>query len=104
VGKRIGKARTKVGFVTSNKMNKTVVIDVIQIISHSRYGKPVKRISRFKAHDEKNDCRIGDKVFIIETRPLSRTKRWRVSKILERGSLLEAELPKELLGDGGNEG
>jgi small subunit ribosomal protein S17 len=101
---RRGKAKTKVGVVTSNKMNKTVVIDVTQIMSHSKYGKPIKRISRFKAHDEKNDCRIGDKVFIIETRPLSRTKRWRVGKIVERASLLEDELPKEVLEDGGNEG
>lgn len=97
-----GKVKTRVGVVTSNKMNKTVVVDVTQIVHHQKYGKHVKKISRFKAHDEKNDCRIGDKVFIIETSPLSRTKRWRVSKILERATLLEAELPKEDLGEGGS--
>lgn len=101
---RRDKVKTRVGVVTSNKMNKTVVIDVTRIMRHSKYGKPIKRISRFKAHDEKNDCRIGDKVFIIETRPLSRTKRWRVGKVLERASLLEDELPKEVLRDGRDEG
>ncbi len=97
-----GKFKTRVGVVTGNKMNKTVVVDVIRIAQHSKYGKPVKKVSSFKAHDEKNDCRIGDKVFVVETRPLSRTKRWRVSKILERASILEAELPKEALGEGGS--
>jgi small subunit ribosomal protein S17 len=77
-------------------MDKTVVVDVVQIVSHPKYKKPIKRTSRFKAHDEKNECRVGDKVLIIETRPLSRTKRWRVSKILERKSAIEAEIPGEI--------
>jgi small subunit ribosomal protein S17 len=98
------RGKTKVGVVTSDKMNKTVIVDVTQIVSHLKYGKPIKRISRFKAHDEKNDCKVGDKVSIIETRPLSRTKRWRVSKILERASLLEDELSKEAFEDGGDKG
>jgi small subunit ribosomal protein S17 len=98
------RGKTKVGVVTSDKMNKTVIVDVTQIVSHLKYGKPIKRISRFKAHDEKNDCKVGDKVSIIETRPLSRSKRWRVSKILERASLLEDEHSKEAFEDGGDKG
>jgi small subunit ribosomal protein S17 len=92
-----GKVKTRVGVVTSDKMNKTVVVDVTQMVSHPKYRKPIKKISRFKAHDEKNECRIGDKVFMIETRPLSRTKRWRVSKILERATILKGEVPEEVL-------
>jgi small subunit ribosomal protein S17 len=98
-----GKVKTRVGVVTSDKMNKTVVVDVTQMVSHPKYRKPIKRVSRFKAHDEKNECRVGDKVFIIETRPLSRTKRWRVSKILGRTTILKGEVPEEVLEEGSGE-
>ncbi len=94
-----GKVKTRVGIVTSNNMDKTVIVDVAQAVSHPKYGKPMRRVSRFKAHDKDNKCRIGDKVFITESRPLSRTKRWRVSKILERAVVIEGE-PQEILKEG----
>jgi small subunit ribosomal protein S17 len=98
-----GKVKTRVGVVTSNKMDKTVIVDVTHSVSHPKYGKPMKRVSRFKAHDKDNQCRIGDKVFITESRPISRTKRWRVSKILERAVIVEGE-PQEILKGGESAG
>lgn len=94
-----GKVKTRIGVVTSNKMDKTVIVDVTHAMSHPKYGKPMKRVSRFKAHDRDNKCKIGDKVFITESRPLSRTKRWRVSEILERAAIIEGE-PQEILNEG----
>jgi len=73
-----------VGKVVSNKMDKTVVILVERLVQHQLYQKYVRRRERFAAHDEGNACTIGDKVVITESRPLSRTKRWRVSEILEK--------------------
>ena len=73
-----------VGTVVSNKMDKTVVILVERLVQHPLYQKYVRRRARFSAHDEGNACNIGDKVTITESRPLSRTKRWRVSEILEK--------------------
>src|SRR5512146_2172637 len=96
-----GRAKTRVGVVTSNKMDKAVGVDVVQIVSHPKYKKPIRRRSTFKAHDEKNECKVGDKVFIIETRPLSRTKRWRVSKILEKATVIEGETIEESSEEGG---
>lgn len=96
-----GKAKTRVGVVTSNKMDKTVSVDVVRIDSHPKYKKPIRRHSTFKAHDEKNECRVGDRVFIIETRPLSRTKRWRVSKILEKATVIEGKVIEEASEEGG---
>jgi small subunit ribosomal protein S17 len=75
---------TKVGVVVSDKMDKTVVVQVERRIFHKTYKKVVKRTARFKAHDESNQCNIGDKVVIIETRPLSRDKHWAVKKIVEK--------------------
>lgn len=75
---------TKVGVVVSDKMDKTVVVQVERKIFHKTYQKVVKRTARFKAHDEQNACNVGDKVLIIETRPLSRQKNWAVKTILER--------------------
>ena len=72
-----------VGRVTSNKMDKTVVIAVKRTTRHPLYGKVLKRVKKYKAHDEQNECQIGDRVRIIESRPLSREKRWRVIEILE---------------------
>ena len=76
--------KVRVGRVVSNKMNKTVVVRVERTFRHSLYGKIIKRAKRFKAHDPKNECQFGDRVEIVETRPLSRDKRWRVTKILEK--------------------
>jgi small subunit ribosomal protein S17 len=75
---------TKTGIVVSDKMDKTVVVRVDRRIFHERYKKLIKRTSKFRAHDPENQCRIGDKVLIIETRPLSRLKRWAVKSILEK--------------------
>ncbi|WP_324822083.1 30S ribosomal protein S17 [Sinanaerobacter sp. ZZT-01] len=76
--------KTKVGFVTSDKMDKTIVVAVEQSVRHSLYGKSVKRTKKFKAHDEENECNIGDKVRIMETRPLSKDKRWRLVNVIEK--------------------
>ena len=72
------------GLVVSDKMDKTVVVEVENRVKHAVYGKVMRRTSRLKAHDETNDCGIGDRVQLMETRPLSATKRWRVVTILER--------------------
>ncbi|MCD6525788.1 MAG: 30S ribosomal protein S17 [Desulfuromonas sp.] len=73
-----------VGVVTSDKMDKTVVVKVDTLVQHPVYKKYMKRSEKYKAHDEQNQCAIGDKVQISEARPLSRDKRWRVSQILEK--------------------
>ncbi|NCB42372.1 MAG: 30S ribosomal protein S17 [Clostridia bacterium] len=76
--------KTKIGIVTSDKMDKTIVVGVVESVRHSLYGKSVKRTKKFKAHDENNECQSGDKVKIMETRPLSKDKRWRLVEILEK--------------------
>ncbi len=73
-----------VGTVTSNKANKTVTVLVERLVKHRLYLKYVRRRTKFAAHDEHNDCRIGDKVLISESRPISKTKRWRVVKVVEK--------------------
>ena len=75
--------KVKVGKVVSNKMDKTIVVAVVDSVKHDLYKKIVKRTRRFKAHDEKNECGIGDRVKIMETRPLSKEKSWRLVKVLE---------------------
>ena len=79
-----GTRRTITGTVTSDKMDKTVVVSVEDRVKHALYGKVLRQTSRMKAHDEQNSCGIGDRVRIMETRPLSATKRWRVVEILEK--------------------
>lgn len=74
----------RIGTVVSDKMDKTVVVKVERQFAHTIYKKIIKRSERFKAHDEKNDAHVGDKVRIMETRPLSKEKRWRVVEVLER--------------------
>ncbi len=76
--------KTREGLVVSDKMDKTVVVSVEDRVKHPRYGKIMRRTSKLKAHDEQNECGIGDRVRLMETRPLSATKRWRVVEILER--------------------
>ena len=76
--------KTRVGIVVSNKMDKTIVVAVQDNVKHAVYGKIIKRTTKFHAHDEKNECSIGDKVEIMETRPLSKTKRWRLVEIIEK--------------------
>jgi small subunit ribosomal protein S17 len=76
--------KTRVGKVVSNKMDKTIVVAIQDNVQHPLYKKIVKRTVKFKAHDEKNECNIGDKVEIMETRPLSKDKRWRLTEIIEK--------------------
>ena len=76
--------KVMIGTVTSNKMDKTVVVSVETSVKHKLYGKIVKRTYKLKAHDEKNECQEGDKVKVMETRPLSKDKRWRVVEIVEK--------------------
>jgi small subunit ribosomal protein S17 len=76
--------KTRIGKVVSNKMDKTVVVAIETLVSHPLYKKSVKRTTKFKAHDENNECNIGDRVKIMETRPLSKEKRWRLVEIIER--------------------
>jgi small subunit ribosomal protein S17 len=76
--------KTRVGIVVSDKMDKTVVVALEDFVRHSLYGKSVKTTKKVKAHDENNECNIGDKVRIMETRPLSRDKRWRLVNIVEK--------------------
>jgi len=76
--------KTRVGTVVSDKMDKTVVITIADNVRHPLYKKIIKRTVKLKAHDENNACRIGDKVLVMETRPLSKDKRWRVVEIIEK--------------------
>ena len=76
--------KTRVGKVVSNKMDKTIVVAIADNVKHPMYGKVMKRTVKFKAHDENNECNIGDTVEIMETRPLSKDKRWRLVEIIEK--------------------
>jgi small subunit ribosomal protein S17 len=78
------KRKTREGLVVSDKMDKTVVVAVEDRVKHALYGKVLRRTSKLKAHDERNDCGVGDRVLLMETRPMSATKRWRVVEILEK--------------------
>lgn len=80
------KAKRKVreGFVSSDKMDKTITVQVVRSVRHPLYKRTVRKTVSFKAHDEKNECKVGDKVRIVETRPLSATKRWRLLEIVEQ--------------------
>lgn len=91
----MGKRKEFIGTVVSDKMDKTVVVMVETLEKHPLYGKYVRRRKKFMAHDENNECKIGDKVLIEETRPLSKRKRWRVKQILERAKVLETEVSEE---------
>jgi small subunit ribosomal protein S17 len=76
--------KTKTGVVSSNKMDKTITVAVERKVKHPIYGKFVKKTTRFHAHDEKNECTVGDVVKIMESRPLSKTKRWRLIEVVEK--------------------
>lgn len=82
--KQRGMKRQINGIVVSNKMDKTIVVLVERLVKHQEYHKYIKRQAKYVAHDEKNACGVGDKVLITESRPLSRTKRWRLSQIIEK--------------------
>ena len=76
--------KTRVGMVVSSKMDKTVVVAIEDNVKHAVYGKIIKRTLKIHAHDENNECGVGDRVEVMETRPLSKTKRWRVTEIIEK--------------------
>ena len=76
--------KTRVGLVTSDKMDKTIVVSVTDNVRHPLYNKIIKRTYKLKAHDENNECGVGDRVKVMETRPLSKDKRWRVVEVIER--------------------
>jgi len=90
------KRKTRVGRVVSNKMDKTVVVTVETLRHHPLYKKTIRKAVKFKAHDEKNECRLGDTVKIIETRPLSKEKRWRVAEVITKREVVEVQ-PKEII-------
>jgi small subunit ribosomal protein S17 len=89
------KHKTRVGRVVSNRMDKTVVVEVETPKRHPLYKKTIRRRVKFKAHDENNQCGLGDVVRIIETRPLSKQKRWRVGEIITKGEVVEIQ-PREI--------
>ena len=79
-----------VGIVTSDKMQKTIVVEVTNLVRHGQYSKTIKQKAKFKAHDEKNEAHVGDRVRIEETRPMSKDKRWRLLEIVSRAKITEA--------------
>jgi small subunit ribosomal protein S17 len=79
-----GYRKAREGYVVSDKMDKTVVVEVADRVKHPKYGKVIRRTKKYKAHDGENACGVGDRVLLMETRPLSATKRWRVAEILEK--------------------
>jgi len=82
--KQRGRRKVRIGRVVSNKMDKTVVVAIDTLVRHPLYGRIMRRTTKFKAHDENNECGVGDVVEIMETRPLSKEKRWRVCRIIEK--------------------
>lgn len=86
-----GTRRERKGVVTSSRMQKTVVVSLVRTVVHPKYKKRLKRWTKVKAHDEKNECQVGDQVLIMDCRPLSRDKRWRVTQILERAVATDKE-------------
>ncbi len=89
------KRKTRIGRVVSNKMDKTVTVAVETLRRHPLYKKTIKRMVKYKAHDESTECGLGDIVRMVETRPLSRHKRWRVAEIITKGEVVEVQ-PKEI--------
>ncbi|MCH8018264.1 30S ribosomal protein S17 [candidate division KSB1 bacterium] len=79
-----GRRKSKIGSVVSSKMNKSIVVSVERLVRHPLYGKYFRKTSKFMAHDEENQCRVGDTVKIAETRPLSKLKRWRLVEVVEK--------------------
>ncbi len=81
-----GNRKTQIGIVVSDKMDKTVVVKVDRLVKHPVYNKYIKRTAKYKAHDDENSCKTGDRVMIVETRPLSKDKRWKVRQIVEKSA------------------
>lgn len=91
--------KTRVGIVVSDKMDKTVVVRIDRMAKHPLYGKPVLKVKKYKAHDEENDCRMGDRVLIEETRPISRQKCWRIAEIIERAPVFTGKAVDKAQGE-----
>jgi small subunit ribosomal protein S17 len=91
-----GQRKTRTGRVVSDRMDKTAVVAVETYKEHPLYKKAIKRQVKYQAHDEKNECRVGDTVRIVETRPLSKQKRWRVAEIIIKGEVVEVK-PEEIV-------
>ena len=89
VSSKRGKRKEFVGTVVSDKMQKTIVVSVERLVSHGQYEKIIRRKEKFKAHDEKKEAHQGDKVRIVETRPLSKDKRWRLAQIISKAKIVE---------------
>ena len=87
--------KSKIGRVSSNKMEKTLVVLVESYRNHPLYKKTIRKVKRYKVHDENNECKIGDTIKIVETRPLSKEKRWRVSEIITKAAAIEVK-PEEI--------
>ncbi len=81
-----GTRKTQIGVVVSDKMDKTVVVKIDRLVKHPVYNKYIKRAAKYKAHDDNNSCKVGDRVLIVETRPLSKDKRWKVRQIIEKSA------------------
>ena len=81
-----GNRKTQIGIVVSDKMDKTVVVKIDRLVKHDVYNKYIKRSAKYKAHDDDNNCKIGDRVLIVETRPYSKDKRWNVREIIEKSA------------------
>ena len=92
---RLNRRKVRIGVVVSDKMDKTVVVRVTRVFRHPLYGKRVKKSKKYMAHDELNQCQVGDVVKIMETRPLSKHKRWRVVEIIEKAKKLGEAEPQE---------
>ena len=90
-----GVTKQREGVVKTNRMTKTVVVELERIVLHARYKKYLRRRTKVKAHDERDQCQVGDRVVIVECRPLSRQKRWRVSRILNRPGAAAPQAPAE---------
>lgn len=88
--KTVRRRATKIGVVTSDKADKSVVVRVERIVRHRKYKRYIRRSAKFMAHDEANGCRVGDTVEIVESRPLSARKRWRVRRVVKRAAVIEA--------------
>ena len=89
VGAEQGRRNTKIGYVTSAKMDKTIVVKVDMRKAHPLYKRTIKRSKKFYAHDEQNSCRVGDVVRIVETRPLSKLKRWKLEEVIQKSTLVQ---------------
>src|SRR5437868_15168303 len=96
-----GRRNTKIGYVVSTKMNKTIVVKVDMLKAHKLYRRTIKRSKKFYAHDEQNSCRVGDVVRIVETRPMSKLKRWKLEEVIQKSTLVQGRSEERRVGKEG---